>query len=169
MLYAQGCGALRRELQTGKATRRIRMRTECASGLVDVSGQAVCSHEQSARWVLQFVAGMLRGFAVGALPRVRDEQAMSQGGTIETGIFWPGPVGAAGLRGGPAELGYMVIGSVMVRSMILTCRGPGRRRRVQSGSGGRRWPGVSSGLHQLLSGLADGSGCGWRQSVGVAS
>jgi len=28
---------------------------------------------------------------------------------------------------------------------------------------------VSSGLHQVPSGLAGGSGCGWRQFAGVAS
>jgi hypothetical protein len=38
---------------------------------------------QSARWVWQFVAGRLGGgFVVGALPRVREGQAMTQGGAI---------------------------------------------------------------------------------------
>jgi hypothetical protein len=50
----------------------------------------VLFYTQSGRWAGQFVAGTLReAFAVEWLPKVRDGRAMTHGGVIETGIFWP--------------------------------------------------------------------------------
>jgi len=104
-------------------------------------------------------------------PRVRDGQAMTQGEAIEAGIFWPAGWGTPGLQGGPAGLGYSrhpqrhdmehEPDRVGDPAGHVVCS-PGRVRR---GGGGR----VSSGLHQILSGLASGSGRDWRQFAGVAS
>jgi len=64
-----------------------------------VPGQAVCSYAQSARWVLQLVAGTLgEVFGVGVLARVRDGQAMTQGGAIEPGSGLAGGSGCGWRR-----------------------------------------------------------------------
>ncbi len=96
---------------------------------------------------------------------------MTQGKAIEAGIFWPAGWGTPGLQGGPAGLGYSrhpqrhdmehEPDRVGDPAGHVVCS-PGRVRR---GGGGR----VSSGLHQILSGLASGSGRDWRQFAGVAS
>jgi hypothetical protein len=63
---------------------------EPASTRVCEVDRAVCRCAQSARWARQFaLARWGRLSPLMWLSRVRDGQAMTQGGAIETGIFWP--------------------------------------------------------------------------------